>query len=110
MSEEDHKCFDVPCEMCSGTGTRRVCILKSQPCLPASVLLKAEEFFEHVSLELSAYDGIEYVNFVISADMKGTYEEMIKRQDDFHEWLRDNYPDEISSRIVITVNRIELTE
>ncbi len=92
----------VPCETCLGTGKRMI-FLDNQATLPLSVIRKAGQMFEKCFVEESCSNG-----FVLQLDMKGTYEQMNKQCDDFHKWLRDNYPDEVSHHVVLTVNRIDI--
>lgn len=104
-SDKSHKWYDVPCEMCMGTGKRRVHIYKNHPSLPIAVLQKAEEIFGSCCAELGMYEGAEWAQFVINCEFKGSYKEMITKQKTFHNWVRENFPEEVGNRIVLTVGR-----
>ena len=109
-TNKTHKWYDVPCEMCLGTGKRQVYIYKNQPCLPMGILLKADEMFENCSVESSVYDGAEYAGFVLRFVARGSFEKVLAEEDSFRDWVNDNYPDEISSRLILSVSRIEKKE
>ena len=100
----DHKWYDVPCEMCVGTGKRRVFIYKNQPCLPIGILLKAEEIFSQCSVESS-----DSAQFVLRFTTKGTFEEIRDKEVSFRKWIDENYPDEVGSRLVLSIGRIKST-
>ena len=100
-----HKSYEIPCELCLGSGKRKMYELDSQPTLPISILLKAEQVFGDTKVSLSCDNG-----FNLCSDVKGTYEEILAKRKEFHRWLFDNYPDEISHDIVLSIKRFELPD